>query len=401
MSKMVELLEQRAKKWDEAKAFLESKRDDSGIVSDVDTAAYRQMEAEVKKINDQIEVLEDQQKNDVTFSIKNAKAPVLPTPGASLPKTGRASNEYTKAFWNAMRHRVISNDLAIGTDSQGGYLVPDEFERTLVQALDEHNIMRQIARIIRTSSGELQIPVVSARGAASWLSEGESIPLSDTTFAQVTLNAYKLGTMIRVSRELLADSAFPLDTFLAQDFGRRIGELEEEAFVVGDGTGQPTGFLTSAQVGKTTASDTSITFDDVMDLYHSLKAPYRNKAVFVANDLTVKAFRKLKDNNGQYIWNASVVTGTPDTILGRPVYVSNFMPQIEAEAKILAFGDFSYFWIGDRQGRTFERLNELFSQTDQVGFKATQRVDAKLILPEAIQVLQMGTGDGGDEETEG
>ena len=287
--------------------------------------------------------------------------------------------------------RVVTDDLAVGTDSQGGYLVPDEFERQLVQALEEHNIMRQLARIIRTSSGELQIPVVASKGTASWVDEAGKIPLSDGSFGQVTLSAYKLATMIKVSHELLNDSAFPLESFLAQDFGRRIGVLEEEAFLVGDGNKKPTGILTNAAVGATTASATAITFDEIMDLYHSLKTPYRNKAVFIANDLTIKAIRKLKDSNGQYLWQPSLVSGTPDTVLGRPIYVSGYMPQTTAGAKAMAFGDFSYYWIADRQGRTFERLNELFAQTDQVGFKATQRVDGKLILPEAVQVLQMGS----------
>jgi len=250
--------------------------------------------------------------------------------------------------------------------------------------------MRRLCRIIRTSSGDLQIPVVATRGTAAWVDEAGEIPTSDTNFAQVTLSAYKLATMIKVSHELLNDSAFPLDSFLATDFGRRMGTLEEEAFLGGDGTKKPTGFLNSAQVGVTATSDTVITFDDVMDLYHSLKSPYRNKAAFICNDLTIKALRKLKDSNGQYLWQPSVVAGTPDTVLGRPIHVSSYMPQIAAEAKVMAFGDFSFYWIADRTGRTFERLNELFSATDQVGFKATQRVDGRLILPEAIQVMQMG-----------
>lgn len=392
MDKILNLQEKRAKAWEAAKDFLESKRNESGMVSDVDTAAYRKLEAEVIAINGQIELLEQQQALDAKFSATRTKAPVLEAPGAhtAAPQTGRASDSYRTAFWNAMRgNRVVTNDLAVGTDTQGGYLVPDEFERTLIQALEEHNIMRQLARIIRTASGDLQIPVVAAQGTASWVDEVGEIPTSDGSFGQVTLSAYKLATMIKVSHELLNDSAFPLESFLAQDFGRRIGSLEEEAFLAGNGTKKPTGVLASANVGKTTASATAVTFDEVMDLYHSLKTPYRNKAVFIANDLTVKALRKLKDSNGQYLWQPSVVAGTPDTILGRPVYVSSFMPQIEAEAKVMAFGDFSYYWIADRQGRTFERLNELFAQTDQVGFKATQRVDGKLILPEAVQVMRM------------
>ncbi|GHU82465.1 hypothetical protein AGMMS50284_4370 [Clostridia bacterium] len=304
--------------------------------------------------------------------------------------TPRASDAYRTAFWNAMRTKAVSNDLAEGTQTQGGYLVPIEFERMLVQALGENNVIRQLARVIPTHGTELQIPVVASRGNASWLTEGGEISLSDDVFGQVTLGAYKLGTMIKVSHELLADSAFPLDSFLAEDFGRRIGDLEEEAFVSGNGTGKPTGFLTTASVGKTAASPTAITFDEVIDLYHSLKSPYRKKSVFIANDLTISAMRKLKDSNGRYLWQPALTAGDPDTILGRPVYVSSFMPQIAAGAKALAFGDFSYYWIGDRQGRTFQRLEELFAGTDQVGFKATQRVDGKLILPEAVKVLAMG-----------
>lgn len=171
-----------------------------------------------------------------------------------------------------------------------------------------------------------------------------------------------------------------------------MGTMEEEAFIVGDGNKKPTGFLSAAQIGVTTEYQTEITFDDVMDLYHSLKSPYRNKAVFIASDLTVKALRKLKDSNGQFLWNPSVVAGTPDTVLGRPIHVSGYMPQIGAGAKAMAFGDFSFYWIADRAGRTFERLNELFAATHQVGFKAVQRVDGKLILPEAVKVLQMSDG---------
>jgi HK97 family phage major capsid protein len=128
-----------------------------------------------------------------------------------------------------------------------------------------------------------------------------------------------------------------------------------------------------------------------MTLFHELKPPYRNKAVFLCNNTTVKSLRQLKDNNGQYLWQAALVAGTPSTLLGHPVHVSRFMPNIAAGKSVMAFGDFSYYWIADRKGRTFKRLDELFQTTDQIGFKATQRVDGKLILPEAIKVLKMGT----------
>ncbi|MDR2712246.1 MAG: phage major capsid protein, partial [Clostridiales bacterium] len=383
MNKIVELREKRAKAWEDTKAFLESKRDESGIVSAEDTAIYEKMEADVITLGKEIERLEAQAALDQAMAAPIVK-PVVNQPGAfpNRSATGRSGEEYSVAFWNAMRGReFVQNALSIGTDEQGGYLVPDEFARTLVQALQDHNIIRGLARIIPTSSGEMQIPVVAGEGTASWVAEAGEIPDSDSTFDQVLLGAYKIGTMIRISRELLADSAFPMESFIGEEFGRRIGTLEEDAFINGDGVHKPTGVLTEAQIGTTVSSVTAITFDDVMDLFHSLRTPYRNRAVFITNDLTIKVLRKLKSNDGQYLWQPSVAMGLPDTILGRPVHVSGYVPVIEAEAKVMAFGDFSFYWIGDRQGKTFQRLNELYSRTDQVGFKATQRVDGKLILP--------------------
>jgi len=402
MSKLLELREKRVKLWEGAKAFLASKQDENGDASSEDLAIYDKMEAEVTDMTNKIKLLERQEEMDADIAAVASQRPILNYPSADInnltssfmlgkPLTGRESHIYTNAFWNAMRYNnKVFNDLSVGIDSAGGYLVPDEFHRRLIEALEEYNIMRKLSRIIRTSSGDLHIPVAATRGTAAWVEEAGVIPTSDTNFGQVTLGAYKLGTMIKVSHELLNDSAFPLESFLATDFGRRMGTLEEEAFLIGDGNKKPTGVLSSAQVGVTTEYQTEITFDDVMDLYHSLKSPYRNKAVFIANDLTVKALRKLKDGNGLFLWNPSVVTGTPDTVLGRPLYVSNYMPEIKAGAKAMAFGDFSFYWIADRTGRTFERLNELFATTHQVGFKATQRVDGKLIMPEAVKVLQMG-----------
>jgi HK97 family phage major capsid protein len=288
------------------------------------------------------------------------------------------------------RHDVL-NALSVGTDSEGGYLVPDEFERTLVQTLEEENVFRKLAKIIQTSSGDRKIPVVVTKGTAAWLDEGEEFDESDSVFGQTSIGAYKLGTMIKVSDELLNDSVFDLENYISTEFARRIGAKEEEAFLVGDADGKPTGIFNAtggAQLGVTAGSATAITADEIIDLVYSLKAPYRKNAVFLMNDATVKAIRKLKDGQGQYLWQPSLTAGTPDTLLNRPVYTSAYAPIIEAGAKTIAFGDFGYYWIADRQGRSFKRLNELFATTGQVGFLASQRVDGKLILPEAIKVLQ-------------
>jgi HK97 family phage major capsid protein len=260
-----------------------------------------------------------------------------------------------------------------------------------VEALEEENIFRKLANVITTSSGDRKIPVVASKGTASWVDEEGEIPESDESFGQVSIGAYKLATMIKVSEELLNDSVFNLESYISREFARRIGSKEEEAFFTGDGSGKPTGILadtSGGQVGVTAAGATAITLDEVLDLFYSLKAPYRKKAVFVLNDATIKAIRKLKDSNGQYLWQPSIKEATPDTLLARPLYTSAYMPIIEAGAKTIAFGDFTYYWVADRQGRVFKRLNELYAKTGQVGFLATQRVDGKLILPEAIKVLQ-------------
>ena len=394
MNTILELREKRAKAWDAAKAFLDSKRGDNGLLSAEDTAAYERMEADVVALGKEIERVERQSLIDAEMA-KNTSAPLTGKPAteADSEPSGRASNDYKKSFWNAMRskspHPEVLNSLSIGSDSEGGYLVPDEFETTLVSALQDENIIRNLAHVITSSSGDKKIPVVASNGAALWVDEGAAIPESNDGFGQVNLGAHKLATLLKISEELLNDSAFNLEQYAAKEFGRRIGRAEEEAFISGTGTGRPTGFLNTAQAGITAASATAISFDEIIDLYHSLREPYRRNAVFIVNDSTVKAIRKLKDNSGQYLWTPSMIAGTPDTILGRPVKTSNFMPAIAAGKKTVAFGDFSYYWIADRQGRAFKRLNELYAASGQVGFLGSQRVDGKLILPEAVKVLAM------------
>ena len=402
---ILELREKRAKAWEAAKAFLDSHRKENGTLSAEDDAAYTKMEQEITDLGKEIARLERQEALDAELN-RPVNKPLTGKPGGKADtdgedKTGRASDDYRKNFWNAMRSKApmpdVANALQVGTDSEGGYLVPDEYERTLVEALEEENIFRQMAKVIQTSSGDRKIPVVATKGTASWIDEEGAFPESDDSFGQVSIGAYKLGTMIKVSEELLNDSVFDLQSYISREFARRIGAKEEEAFFTGNGTGKPLGVLAAtggAETGVTAASSTAVTADELMDLYYSLKSPYRKKSVWVLNDSTIKAIRKLKDNNGQYLWQPSLVAGTPDTILGRPVKTSAYMPAIAAGAKTIAFGDFSYYWVADRQGRSFKRLNELYAATGQVGFLASQRVDGKLILAEAVKVLAQKASSG-------
>ena len=396
MNQIQELREKRAKAWDAAKAFLDTKRGSDGLLAAEDVATYEKMEADVVNLGKEIDRLERQAAMDAELN-KPTTDPLTskPTQPAAEQKSGRAADAYKKAFWNAIRAKnprpEILNSLVEGTDSEGGYLVPDEFEKTLVQKLTEANVLRPLCHVIQTSYADRKIPVVASKGTADWVDEEGTYPLSDDTFSQVVLGAYKLATIIKVSEELLSDSVFDIETYVSAQFGKRIGDKEEDAFLNGNGVSKPIGILNTtggAELGVTTAGATAITGDELIDLVYSLRAPYRKSAVFVLNDTTVKLLRKLKDGEGQYLWRPGITENAPDTILGHRIVTSEFMPGVAAGNKSIAFGDFSYYWIADRQGRTFKRLNELYATTGQIGFLASQRLDGKLILPEAIKVLQ-------------
>ena len=398
MNQILALREKRASLWDAAKKYRDTHIGSDGTMTAEDAATYDRMVDDVDRMKKEIDRLERQEaiENEMNRPVSQ---PIVnrPDDGQSreTKKRGTATDAYKTAFWNMVRAKTMSyeihNALKIGEDDHGGYLAPDEFERTLVEALEEQNIFRQFAHVITTSSGDRKIPVVASKGTASWIDEEAAFPESDDTFGMLSIGAFKLATTIKVSDELLHDSVFDVASYIAKEFARRIGAAEEEAFFSGNGTGRPTGILNAtggAEIGVTSAG-ANISFDDVIDLYYSLRSPYRRNAVFMMNDSTVRALRKLKNGSGDYLWQPSITVGTPDTIMNRPVYTSSYMPTVASGAKSILFGDMSYYWIADREGRTFQRLNELYAPTGQVGFLSFERVDGKLILPEAAKVLQM------------
>lgn len=395
MSKINELRAQRAKTWEQTKAFLDSHRK-NGVLSAEDTATYEKMEQEIVDLGHEIERQErlDGFEREMNTPVST---PITQKPEATKvdSKTGRASDAYKDAFWNHARKRdtyEVRNALQVGTDSEGGYLAPDEFENTLITALESENVVRSLAHTFTTSSGNHKIPVVSTKGTASWVDEEGAIPESDDVFGQQLIGAHKVATMIKVSEELLNDSAFDLEGYFRTEFARRIGSKEEEAFITGNGTGKPTGIFHTtggAELGVTTAAGTAITSDELIDLFYSLNSAYRKNAVWLLNDSSMKVIRKLKDSNGQYLWQPALHEGGFDTLLGKRLYTSPFVPEIAAGKKTVAFGDFNFYWIGDRAGITFKRLNERFAESGQIGFIASKRLDGKLILPEAVKVLQM------------
>ena len=390
---ILELREKRAKAWEAAKAFLDSHRNEKGVLSAEDDAAYTRMEQEITDLGKEIARMERQEAFERELS-QPVNQPLTGRPasgGAGKEKTGRASNAYKEDFGAHLRgKRLVHNVLSEGVQADGGYLVPEEFERQIVTGLDEANVVRGLAKVI-TTSAERKIPVAATHSTAQWTAENGAYTESGPTFDQKTIDAFKLTDLVKVSIELLQDSMFDLESYIAGEFARAFGIAEEEAFCVGTGTGQPTGIFTAngGTVGVTAASATAITADELINLIYSLKSPYRRNAKFLMNDATVSMIRKLKDKNDAYLWQPSLQAGEPDKLLGYDLYTSPYVPTAKAGALTVAFGDFKNYWIADRSGRTVQRLNELYSTNGQVGFVATERVDGKVILPEGIQLLKM------------
>ena len=396
---ITEMREKRNKLVGMMDAFLDTHTTDKGTLSAEDDKTYKDMETAVAQLTDSIHRMERREEIEAELSKPTSK-PLTGKPmkadGDKAAKTGRASDEYKKALLQAMRtnFRQINNVLQEGIDPQGGYLVPDEYDKRLIDILTEENIMRTLGTNI-TTSGEHKINIAATKPAAAWIEEGGTLTFGDATFDQIILDAHKLHVAIKVTEELLYDNAFNLENYILTQFGKALSNAEEDAFINGTGVGQPLGILAEtggAQVGVTSASSTKVTADEIINLVYSLKRPYRKNAVFLANDVCVAELRKLKDNNGQYLWQPSLQAGEPDRVLGYKVYTSPYFPVPTAGGTAVAFGDFSYYNIGDRGTRSFAELKELFAGNGMIGFVAKERVDGKLVLPEAIKLLQMKSG---------
>lgn len=385
-----ELIDKRAKVWEAAKNFIDTHETENGVLSPEDTATYERME---KEIEDLTAAIERKQRVEAIESALNqpVNSPLIGRPAGGEEETGRASAAYREDFGAHLRgRRPVHNVLSEGVPADGGYLVPEEFERQIVMGLEEENVVRRLAKVI-TTSAERKIPVAVDHSVAQWTSENSAYTESDPTFGQTSIDAYKLTDLVKVSIELLQDSMFDLESYIATEFSRAFGIAEEEAFCVGTGSGQPTGIFTAngGDVGLTAAEKTEISSDELIDFVYTLKAPYRRNAKFLMHDSTVKAIRKLKDGNGVYVWQPGLQIGEPDKILGYEMYTSPSVPEMAASAYSIAFGDFRNYWIADRMGRTVQRLNELYSTNGQIGFIATERLDGKVILSEGIKLLKM------------
>ena len=383
-----ELIEKRAKVWETAKNFVET-HEKEGVLSEEDTMTYNKMEKEIEDLTMSIERQQRALDRDHELS-KPMNSPITGKPYVpemdDKKMTGVKSKEYKNAMLSAMRSnfRNVSNILQEGVDGDGGYLVPEEYDKRLIDVLEGENIMRGLATTI-TTSGLHKINIAATKPAAAWIEEGGALTFGDATFDQIYLDAYKLHVAIKVTEELLYDNAFGLENYIITQFGKALANSEEDAFLNGDGTGKPLGIFAETGGGQVVSTLTAaIKSDDLIDLVYGLKRPYRKNASFIMNDATLASLRKLKDNNGAYIWQPSYKEGEPDRVLGYAVHTSSFAPE-----NAIAFGDYSYYNIGDRGSRSFAELRELFAGNGMVGYVAKERVDGKLVLPEAVKILKL------------
>jgi len=301
---------------------------------------------------------------------------------------GTASLEYRAAYDNWFRRGDFERRaMQVGTDSEGGFLVPDEWGSQLIEARVAANVMRQLATVIQTKSGTFTVPSETSDGTAAWTAEEAAFNDSQAVLAELTFSAHKWTRLVKVSDELLADNAYNAAGYVTNRIGRAGGILEESAFVNGDGSSKPTGIVGGSTLGVTAAGTAAITTDEVIDLYHSLARQYRVGATFMAADATIKLIRKLKDTTNQYLWQPGMMAGEPDRLQGRPLVASEDMPAPTTGLKSVIFGDFSYYWIADRAGFTFKRLDELYAANGQVGFVGLARTDGKLTLATAVNHL--------------
>lgn len=303
---------------------------------------------------------------------------------------------YMRGGKNAMA-REHFNALEEGTDSEGGYIVPEEFETKLIEILQEMDPVRKLATVVTTRS-DRNIPVEVDDGDFAYIDEEGAYGEDDPAFGRVVLSAFKSGGIIKVSEELLQDAFFNLPTYLRGLAGRRYNRLEENNFAAGNGSAKPLGLFSTTAVAGTsvtgfqgaTSAQAVITGDDLIETFHSLSRSYRQNASWLVSDAIVKMIRKLKDSEGNYIWQPGLQAGQPDRIFQRPVYVSEGAVAPAPGAKSMIFGDFSYYMIADRLGMTVQRLNELYAANGQIGFKFTKRNDGRLVDPSAITYFQHG-----------
>lgn len=283
--------------------------------------------------------------------------------------------------------------LNTAVDGQGGFLVPEDWDTSFIEALTYYGSMWDAADVIQTTTGApLHIagvddltPQAGTGQNPLLVAEAGAFTQSEDTYNEIILNAYKYGHIVKVSDELLVDSMFDIDSHIRNRAARAVALRTGELFVTADGTNKPRGIIPAATLGKTFAANNAIAADELFDVYYSVPRPYRAGASWLVNDSTVKALRKIKDADNQYLWQPGLQAGQPDLLLGRPVLDDPFVPAIGANATSMVFGDLSGYWIRRVGTASIKVLNELYAGNGQVGYRVDVRVDGDLVEPYGVR----------------
>lgn len=405
-----ELHAELARLIEEMRRYLDEHEDENGELTEEEAATYDRMNQKVTALKKKIERHEGIAKVDNYLSQPTSK-PILTNPNAygggwDVPTSDKniggrtmrpsTSNIYRQEFIGAIRdnfrNAVTNSFLREGALPQGGYLVPTELDEKIVAHLEEENVMRQLCRVITTQSDH-KIDIVASKPAATWTAEGASVNFSNEEFGQIVLEAFKLTCAIKISNELLQDSFYDIESHIIEQFTNAIANAEEQAFILGDGNGKPTGLLTSVDEMEDaiiTTSAPEITCDDLISLEYALPRAYRKNAVFLTNDATLAQIRRLKDSTENFIWTPSLAEGEPARLLGYSIYTTPFMPPARSGAIGIIFGDLrAAYCIADRGNRTFQPLTERFADEDCVAFIMRQRCDGKLVDGHAVKALRI------------
>jgi HK97 family phage major capsid protein len=397
--------DKRAGIWEQMKALLANAEGESRDLSAEEASQYDALEADLDKLGEEIrsaEAADDRRKRHEQRGREFSRVVRDPAVVAPDEQTPPGDESYERAFRAFLRDGINGVDAddrkilregfvpgaelraaGVATGAAGGYLVPPAFRNRLQEAMKFFASMRQVAEVIETETGAT-LPWPTADDTANKgaiLAENTQVTEQDVTIGQIQLGAYMYTSkLVRVSFQLLQDNGFDLESWLARKLGERIGRIQNEHFTTGTGTGQPEGVQTNATVGKTGANGqtTSVIYDDLVDLIHSVDIAYRQNGRFMLNDLTVAAARKLKDAQGRPLWEPSIQVGSPDRLLGYGLTVNNDMPVMAANAKSILFGDFELAYvIRDVTGVQLLRLEERYADFLQVGFLAFQRSDGR------------------------
>jgi HK97 family phage major capsid protein len=304
---------------------------------------------------------------------------------------------YLNAFDEYFIDRKVSNVLQTGVDADGGYLVPETYETEILKLQYNLDPMRRLATV-RSSGSLANIPLQRSGVTFGWVDELGIYPSGSPTLGRVVLSAFKNGGMVFASEEEIQDAATDVGAFVAEVGAQAMTDLESPSFYTGNGAKKPLGIFSTTEVGGITVEGVTggvsatpvITFDNFIDIQHKLKRSYRDRATWLLSDDMVKAVRKLKDSEGLYIWQPSVVVGQPDRILGRPVEVSDYVPSMAVSTKTIVFGDIKAYRIQDRLGMQVKRLDEKYADEGKIAWRFTKRVDARLTDANAIVTFTHG-----------